>query len=205
MTSLSPDCRARIWLGGWGEDRLLGRCTFPIGPRNTISNLAYPLVGVGLVAFDPSAAAHVFALLLILLGIGSALYHGCKTEWTDQLDHAGMYAVFAGLTTYALAPTSPLTAWAMVLAAAAMVIVFGFVMNLDTDPQMGVLTAAGIIHGALIGSWRRTLGAVLLLAVAYVVWHLDRRPAPPTGLWGHAVWHAMTAVGIGLLFLAQTP
>jgi uncharacterized membrane protein len=205
MTSLSPECRARIWMGGWGEDRLLGRCTFPIGPRNMVSNVAYPLVGVALVAADPSAAAHVFALLLTLLGLGSALYHGFKTESTDRLDSAGMYAVFAGLTTYALAPTSSLTAWAMVLAAAAVVVVFNYVMHLDTDPQMGVFTAAAIIHGALIGSRWRTIGAVVLLAVAYAVWHLDRRPAPPTGLWGHAAWHGLTALGIGLLFLAQTP
>src|ERR1041385_733244 len=99
--------------GGWAEDQIVKRCSFPIGPINTWTNLAYVLAG--LLVWSHGLAGHDFAGQLVFLGIGSGLYHGFKTWLTARFDDAGMYLVYGGLAVYSVAPTAKLTPWFMLL------------------------------------------------------------------------------------------
>ena len=188
--------------GHWAEDALDGRCDFPIGPRNTWSNLAYPLCGVALVRLDPSPAAWTMASALLCLGVGSGLYHGFKTLWANRLDWTGMYLVFGCLSVHGLAPSHPAVPWLMALTGILLAVLFAYVVpNVSLEVQMGVLVWFSALQGILAGHWQLVVLGMGTFVLAFGIWQLDQRRV--TGKWGHATWHVLTAIAIPLLFLAQ--
>lgn len=208
MTPVSADCQALENRGNWWEDQLAGRCSFPIGPVNTWSNLAYILVGILLL---PRAVAG--GASLIALGIGSGLYHGFKTVFTDQLDNAGMYLVFGGILVLAVADkqTPVVTLLEFVVGTAlAWRLVWFQQPDVVENAVMGCAVGASAMGVGLRGHPWLALAALVLMAVAYLVfWQADQARAPwlkSAGLsrWGHGLWHILTAAGTYLLFRGLT-
>ena len=188
--------------GHWAEDRLAGRCTFPIGPWNTWSNGAYLLSGGALIAKEQTSAAWVMGGSLIALGIGSGLYHGFKTLWANRLDWTGMYLVFGALAVHGMAPHHPLIPWAMLLTGALLAALLAYVVpNVSLEIQMGVLVWFAALPVVLHGHGLLLIIPMSLLVIAYGAWHLDQRGW--SGRWGHALWHVLTAFALALLFWAQ--
>ena len=189
--------------GGWAEDALEQRCGWPIAPRNTWSNLAYPLAGAYLVSVDPSRSAWVLAVALAVLGVGSALYHGLKTRWANKLDWVGMYLVFGSLGIHGIDPANPGTPAAMIVTAVLVAGLFSYVVpNVSLEVQMGVLLWFSAVPGVLAGHSAQVALGMGAFVVAFGAWHADRRRFV-VGKWGHALWHILTAFAIPTIFLAQ--
>lgn len=199
------DCDHRRARGGWLEDAVLNRCSFPIGPRNTWSNVAYPLVGLGIVLLHPSSAAWAMLFALTLLGIGSGAYHGWKTRLTNRMDWAGMYAVFAGLIVHGIAPAHLATPWIMVVAGAIIAWLFAFQLSkVDLNTQIGFMLAVASIPAFLLGAWELALVSIWIFGFGFLAWRDDKMLGGKSlGLWGHAIWHVLTAIAIGFMFIAQ--
>lgn len=110
--------------GNWAEARLrhcegeLAVTGIPVEPFNTFSNLAYIAAAWVVWQTFPGLPAVVLAASLVLLGIGSSMYHGTKAMWAAKMDHAGMYAVFGSLAIYCVAPTDPAMPYVMLAGAA---------------------------------------------------------------------------------------
>lgn len=201
---MKDSCYTLQTRGGWNEDFELQRCKWPIGPRNTWSNVAYPLVGWGTYGIAASGDAAAFAVAMTALGIGSGLYHALKTRWSNRLDWVGMYMAFSALVVHGIVPGHPLAPWIMLSLGGVVAWYFSYVLNgIDLNGQMGLFFVLSGLRGLLgltqyaVLAW----GALATLCVAYAVWNLDRRGE--TGLWGHAFWHVLTAVAMGMLFFSQ--
>jgi hypothetical protein len=204
MNEVSCDrLRAR---GGWAEDAILHRCTSPIGPRNTYSNIAYAIAGFALLFVDgmQPAAAGVAWFSLTGLALGSAMYHSNKTLFSNMLDHVGMYMTFGALAVHGWAPDWPGMPYLMALTGMGLATYFVYAKpRFGMDVQLGVLFLLGAIPAAIWGD-RLWLGAALVLfGMGFGAWHLDKNPTRPLGVWGHALWHKFTAWAIFCMFLAQ--
>ena len=198
--------------GGWAEAKLRGcdrgptHTGFPVEPRNAYSNVSYLLAGLAVVwASGGRFSAAVLALALVSLGLGSALYHGLKTPWAVQMDRAGMYAVFAALAIYALAPVHPAIGWVMLGGAVAAAVGFAWVRPGDLNERMGLLLLVVSLRGFLLGSPLYAGLALLMFAAAFTAWTLDKNRPPKLGPWGHAIWHVGTAGAVGLMYRAVMP
>lgn len=204
MRLITKSCARRIARGGWAEDAEEGRCTFPIGPRNTYSNVAYALAAGGVVAWGSGDIRWVMAAALLLLALGSALYHGYKTIWANDLDWAGMYATLTVLVVNGMFPNAP--GLALGAASIGIVLVALFAFHTHFDAHMAILLAVAAGATMVTRPPERTLevvGSLCCFVVAYGVWQLDKQRHPAIGRWGHAVWHVLTAAAMMILFLAQ--
>lgn len=187
----------------WWEDALGGSCDngkVPVGPRNTYSNLAYAACGLFLYWLHGTPESLVMAASLGFLCLGSMAYHAVPGRFTAALDHAGMYATFLALATYAAGGT-----WIPMLAAAVGgALVFQLLVRADLNAMMGVfLWIAGV------AAWHRgTYWLLFLSATGFVAamcfWLLDKR-RELVGRWGHAAWHIGTSISISCMYLAQRP
>jgi hypothetical protein len=189
----------------WHEDRVDRRAFFPVAWRNTASNIAYPITGLVGLALVPRATGFAFALAMLLLGLGSIAYHGTARPWGQQLDRAGMFMAFGALAIHGMAPDGD---WriALLMLVLGVFCSWAFVYRTyaNLDRAMGMLLALCLVGAVLLGSWSLGLVSLAVFAVAYVAWTEDHKSTTPwTGLWGHAVWHLLTAVAMLLLFLAQ--
>jgi hypothetical protein len=199
------DCARLIARGGWGEDRALARCAFPIGPRNTASNAAYPMAGLALYLRYPTPETAAFAVCLLALGLGSAAYHGWKTIQTNNLDWAGMYAVFVALVLHAVAPGLGWWAWLTVPTAGTFAYLFAYRLNgLGLNAHMGLFLLLAMLPPLLHGHALLALVGFGLFLLAYGCWTLDHRTRV-MGLWGHALWHILTAAAIATVYAAGMP
>lgn len=197
-------CPERRALGRWWEDSLGDPedCTFPIAPINTYTNVAYVLVGI--FSWPVSWA---FGLAMILLGVGSGLYHGFKTVSMDRLDNAGMYLVYGGLVVYSMAPGERVTPFVMLGIGALLAWRFAFLAVPDDVETilLGAFVAFVTLTVALHGHPWLALLSLSILGLSYILWWADvQRNAllARCGLkrWGHGLWHLGTAVGTYLSF-----
>ena len=197
------DCKILQERGGWWEDILTKRCTFPIAPFNTFSNLAYVLAGILIYVLKPNLASAVMALALMFLGVGSALYHGTKQGWASKLDNAGMYAVFSALVTYSLSPTNPYIGSLMAFVATIVAWRLAYQPNTKNllNPMMGVFIAISTLSVGLNGSLKYALISFGLFGVAYIIWWTDKKHMFWVPRLGHALWHVLTAIAMAGLFL----
>lgn len=195
-------CDHRRARGGWWEDATLERCAFPIGPRNTWSNLAYVGAGLTLLAIG-SPPATVMAGSLVVLGIGSGLYHGYKTIWANRLDHVGMYLTFGALSVHGIAPFHPTIPYLMITTGILLAVLFSYVIpGINLDVQMGLLLWYAGIPAFLGGHANWAVLSMAIFLLGFVAWQMDKHRLL-VGLWGHAIWHIATAVAIALMFMAQ--
>lgn len=186
--------------GGWAEDAALRRCSFPIGPRNTWSNLAYIWFGLLLPVLIGTPASWVMAGAMIALGIGSGLYHGTKKVWANNLDWFGMYLTMTVLVIHGLFPNAP----GLAFGAACIAIVMASIWSFDKhfDAHMGILLIAAALPPALHGQLPLVALSFTLFGLGYVAWQFDKA-RKVVGLWGHALWHVLTAGAQAALFVAQ--
>lgn len=201
--TISPDCAARIYRGGWREERVLRRCAFPLAPRNTWSNVAYIVAGAWVLLFRTTLNDIAMALALILLGCGSAAYHGWKTIPTHRLDLAGMYAVFGALAIHGIVPEVTWAALPMALIGAGLAWRWAWAWKgMGLEEQMGLLLVVASLRPLILGPRGLILAGWALFVLAMGAWQLDRRTTR-LGLWGHAIWHILTAAAITLLYWGQ--
>lgn len=220
---------------GWHEAELVcpnctdpyaGLCHVPQQPINTYSNLVYAFWGVLLAGALGTGPAWVFALAMTYLCVGSMLYHAISTEWAHVVDETGMYGVYTALAVFAVATA---LGWQGGGPAAAMLGVAGVAMYVfgslfEEGPGAGEQRRhlkkpryRNLIIGVLLAvaallpllnyerTWGYVVASVVLFALAFWVWHLDRaRRFPLIGgrAWGHAVWHLLTAPATALVFVA---
>lgn len=201
--------RFRSWFGepepcrgGWRESEVLGNCmklpaelTWPAQPLNTWSNLAYGVAGLTVFALAPSGVTAVIAVCLLLLTIGSGLYHGWPCKVTNRLDHLGMNLSFSAILGAALG----FAAWKLVLFVGLWGVV-GVLWRPNVNLSMAVLLGLTWAVSAFPGWPPLMVFSALAFLLAYAVWLLDRwNDGWAVGRYGHALWHVLTAAGLGLL------
>lgn len=191
--------------GGWAEDRILDRSGPPYGPVNTWSNAAYAIVGVYVAWRYQDDASAALAVALWVLATGSALYHAYKTVWANRMDWVGMYGVFGAIAAHGWLAAWPWASWVMLAAGAGVVAVYRAQHWVSADLAMVALGIVGSIPVVWSGDRRLLAISWGLFALAYGVWHLDKARVRFIGRWGHAIWHVVAAIAIGVLFAAQYP
>ena len=169
-------CKLLQTRGGWNEDQICNRCTFPIGPYNTYSNIAYVIAGLYLLIRNQSLAYIVMCLALIALGLGSGIYHGFKTPFSNKLDWVGMYLVFGALSVHGINPNASLTPYLMAATGILLAVIFSFVLNkIPLEVQMGLLYWFSSISVVLNGHYQTAFIVLDIFMVAYIFQILDRK------------------------------
>lgn len=194
-------CGRLIARGGWSEDLALRRCHWPIGPRNTYSNVAYWIAGIAAYLIHPGQIGAAFLAAMLVLGAGSMLYHGLKTVWANNLDWLGMYWVLAILLfhqfTGDIVLFAPMTVMAGITAYA-----FSHLVQARFDAVMG-LAAVGIsAMNVMVGNSLLAALGIMVFILAYAFWNADKSGV---GLWGHGLWHILSAAALLCSFLSRHP
>lgn len=159
-----------------------------------MTGAAYALAGLAVVLRGPAPGSRAYALALLMLGVGTMLYHATRQGWAQRLDRFGMYLTFLTFAAVALLPSSP---WAAVAFVAAYTLagLLALVVVPRTETGMGVGFALAVLLLLILGAWSWALVTVALFAAGYWCWH---RP------WGHPWWHVLTAAGFVTLWLGVT-
>ncbi|MBE0593404.1 MAG: hypothetical protein IH616_13490 [Gemmatimonadales bacterium] len=192
--------------GNWAEARLrqchcgIAVTGIPVEPINVYTSLAYLAAGWVTIRVMAGPPSWVLGVAMLLLAIGSGLYHGCKAMWAARADHAGMYAVFAALAFYAMAPEHRVIPYVMAVAALAAAITFAFLFPGNLSLRMGLLLSLMAVRAVLLGSWVLGVVSLAVFAVAMGSWLVDRN-TNWLGRLGHGLWHVLTAIAIAAMFV----
>lgn len=183
-------------------------------PANTWSSLAFVAVGVALAFRARAGRSGLMALLIVLLGPGSMVFHATMAPWSGAADAASMqlFVGFAGLRSLArFAPflDRRFAAVSGVLAACLAVLKAAdpWGSNLVFGLLLGVLALAETWSAVREPEGDRMwlAAAVVLFGAAFAVWFLSNTGGPLCSprslLQGHAVWHLLCALAAGALFL----
>ncbi len=192
-------------------------------PVNAVTSLTYVLLGLwsmwGGVRRPPAARAEATLMavaggVLVLLGLGSTVYHGSLTFVGQVLDVQGMYLLGALLIVGALLRRGVVGVPVAVglFVAGTVLLLVSQVLSPDSRRVLFALVLLpGIVLEALPATtgvpWRSSATApfrvgVALLVVAYGLWLLDDAGVlcDPTSVWqGHGIWHVLTAVAAVLV------
>jgi hypothetical protein len=168
--------------------------------RNTWTNLAYLIAGSWCATQGPTGVA--MAVAFTVLGLGSGWYHATADMAGQQLDRIGMHLCFAAMVVCGLAPFHPATPYAMLAIGAGFGWAFVVREYVSLDACMALYLVLALASGLLRGNVTEVAYSFTAFGLAYTCWHLDHRTERPFGLWGHAVWHVLTALAMALLFAA---
>lgn len=201
--------------GNWYEAEVCscsdGLSSIPQQPINTYTNLAYVAAGFFPVFCLGTPASYAFAVTMLYLCVGSALYHATSTRWAGMMDVVAIYVVFSALAMYAAAELLSLPEW---LAPFIMFVVGGTVayllspryhknMRLIIGLFLGGTYALVLLDMALSSDWLPglyLLSSLISFALAYAFWSMDRARTFPFPRWGHGLWHILTALASILVF-----
>lgn len=194
-----------------------------VQPANSWSSMGFVLVGflIMAVARDrhrqsamPAVAALAFGVTAILVGLGSLLLHATLTLWGQFFDVMGMYLIGAFMLVSAiarwqrLADRPAITLYLLLCA--------GLIGVLIALPEVRRWLFAVVLLAAIIvelGFARRQRPGVVLgyyvtgmvvQAVGFGIWILDQTGtlcSPQSLIQGHAAWHLLGAVALGMSFL----
>jgi hypothetical protein len=158
-----------------------------------------------------------FGILVIFVGLTSLFYHVSLTLVGRWLDYLGMYSIVSFTVVYNLARLRILHNRTFVLAYAVLMLCLGIPMvaisSLNVKRLLLLISILGMLALEAIIYWVRRplhsypgylLSAVGILALATGINLLDEygKICTPNSLWQwHAVWHFLTAVVLGLLYL----
>jgi len=170
---------------------------------NVYSNLAY--LGSGLVGMfiGGGALGLPFLLSTTFLTIGSWYYHkdiGTEYEHISRLfDEVGMYAVFSTLMFQSLGVTEimvPLLSWVFLAWAAP------FIHSFVTLGILSVIIVVGMLYNFL---FTEVIVAVSIFLVGFGIRHWSNKQDGHLhdNHWGHAIWHIISSVLIGYLFMVN--
>lgn len=218
------------WRGAPNDCVLAGDCYCELirpgaiaQPANTGSALAFTAVGVwiawrALGRGGPRNPMHrtrlfpaLYALLVALVGPGTMALHATVTRWGGQADSISMYLLGLFFVLYALHRLGRLSegaflpAWAL---AAALLAASKLLRLVPTEPLFGALLLSGLYlerRAFPRGPAPRLWAAAGLGAAAFLIWCLSHGPGPlcvpDSLLQGHAVWHVLTALAAGAMYL----
>ncbi len=224
---------AALWWGWLGED--VGRgATFCeaardgrlLQPANSLSNLGFVVAGLAIAARAGRPGtlglltrrnATWMAVIVVLLGPGSAAMHATQSAWGGHLDLLSMYLVAAFASAYGWAR------WARRPGAFPVALVAGVVLcelvGLWSGDVPVVRFSGNLAFGALllvavgfeVALWRRGetrirpgygVAALATMLVALVIWLLGQHGwcDPTSWLQAHGAWHLLCAAAAYLLF-----
>jgi hypothetical protein len=203
-------------------------CEFPragalvVQPAATWSSFAYVLVGWLMIvaagargrgsALGP-VAARTLGATAILVGVGSALMHATLTLWGQFLDVVGMYLIGSFELVWALARWRRIGERRAVALFAALCV--ALIALLIAVPELRRWLFAVLLIGAIVVElvFARPLrpgvrvplflAGLATMALAFGIWILDQNGtlcAPHSLVQGHAVWHLLGAMSLGLLY-----
>ena len=207
---MTDSCSTRIIRGEWYEDVHRNSCDFPIGPWNTVSNIAYPLFGAHAYVYTGyTLSGLAFLVAMCTLGVGSFLYHGFKYKWAHALDWLGMWQVFGTLWAHSIAPDGRHIGWVMLAssATAALLLTYAF-KQIGANLLIGLMLCAGAIPVFWTPGWKLMLLSFGLFALAMAFWMMGKTSPKikfhPLNMAGHGLWHVATAAAIAVMYIAQT-
>lgn len=201
-------------------------------PVNAASNLGFTVaalaiaVGVARSGRGERTTLTSFAVVVALLGPGSAAMHASETAVGGQLDMLSMYLLASFAAAYAFVRSGRLTTrqggWLFVVLVAACEVIGAIPVALPVIMPPGnaafaalLLTALAIEAGMIRrgeAEWRWGFASVGTLLLAFAVWNVakDGSPwcSPHSIVQGHGIWHLLDALAAFLLarhYLADAP
>jgi hypothetical protein len=213
----------RLWYELATSDCEVAESGFIAQPVNTVSSLAYVLVGAWVVGRGLRDTSRrwlliIFGSALVAEGVGSVLFHGPQWPGSGWVHDAALVAVIGFIPLYDLALIRRWSLGPFVRFYAALVALAGIVLVLlpdATNVLTGVLAAAALGFEAALYRFRPEVarprgdrgreiaywGAIVLLAAALAANLLGRTGAPlcdpDSLLQGHALWHILSALALG--------
>jgi hypothetical protein len=204
-------------------------------PVNTLSNVSYSLVGLfalftvgrdrssrSLGTSHRTLVGSVLGWVALLLGLGSAAFHGTLSHWGGLLDNVAMNLFVSFILVYDITRLEGWSKKAFTFLYAALNGVTTAVLLHDDGCSLGLfallVVAAGLAECMVVfPGWfpwtshrlvgRRVPylgGALATFTFAWGVWRLSDTGAALCAseslLQGHSLWHLLTASTIGLLF-----
>jgi hypothetical protein len=199
-------------------------------PANSFSNAGFVVAGL-LIAWrvrretDPSpvlgrARGTAYAVLVVLLGPGSAAMHASQSALGGHLDTTSMYLLASFVASYAVARHRGLGSVGFAVLFTTLVLACELV-GAWSRPLPVVMSAGNLAFGVLllaavaveVSLARRAdrdidlrwgLAGLLAMVLAFVIWNGAKRGTPfcdPDSLvQGHAAWHLLGAVAAYCLF-----
>ncbi len=200
----------------WCEETL---CSWVSEPANTWSNLAFIVTAVILFVVtrkETSRTERFWPVAAFWVGMTSLAYHASVTFVLQVFDFFGMYFFFALvllLNLIRLGVVAKASLFKLLWGAIIGLTVFTVVvakLNLPVQGIVGVLLLGGLATEAAATLKHRTqvrwfLGALFFIAIAaaFSASDVSRRWCDPSDhvFQGHAIWHVLNAVGIGLAYV----
>ncbi|MCU0701015.1 MAG: ceramidase domain-containing protein [Myxococcaceae bacterium] len=219
----NPECpwhAVREWGGlpnvKWCEETL---CSWVAEPTNTWSNLAFLVTAAAIFVVtrrETSRTERFWPVAAFWVGVTSLVYHASVTFVLQVFDFFGMYFFFSLVLLLNLVRLELLSKerlfpvlWASIIGLTVFTVVVAKA-SLPVQGIVGVMLVAGIVTEAWATVKRKSqvrwfLGALAFIAVAgaFSASDVSRRWCDPTDhvFQGHAIWHVLNAVGIGLAYV----
>ncbi len=174
-----------------------------------LTNIVYVIMGAAAISMAIAAEQDMampiaFGVAMILLGLGSGLFHSGKFKWSNHADVISMYIVGVLLVFMALGIRGLIGGIiAVVIAAGVSYYTRWELDHIKMEYKIGVLYVGFILVAALASLWRDpppnfgTIGVGIVIMVAALV---IRFPLANKFKESHAVWHLLTGVGLFLFY-----
>lgn len=206
----------------WCEETL---CQWVSEPANTWSNFSYIIVGLLIAVYTSrrkvSSDLDMFPRLLVILGLASGFYHASNNYLSQLGDFLLMFMfVFWGLTLNlkTAGKINDGNKWYFYLGMNALFMAFAHYMYISFISMQWLIVIAVLLF--LVSEWQArefknisykflTIGLLFVIAgEAFSIMDLKRILCDPQNhyLQGHAIWHVLAAIGLGIAFFhfAQT-
>lgn len=177
-------------------------------PSNTISSLIFVAAAIYVAYHYRNLFGCVYAVLLALIGFGSAYYHAHLDFVGQTIDNLGMYLLMTFVILSVMSSSrKKFLAWFVLLNATLLSLVIYLPVTRRYLTGGLVLILIWLIRSRNIDRKVFWTG-VLLMAIAFTIWVFDITRVwclPDSWFQGHAIWHILTALAAVLLFKSIQP